>query len=432
MTDARHPDTAKLTPALGAKSKRKQASQSVQVQLGILKPRAGIELGAPQFDFSVQDVALITAPDDVLAFLSKNNANGLYRLLVVPGEAVLSRVLLVSGETPAQREAAARFLLRDELASQPRDVDVRVGPQSGDGSAVTVCVLSTESKARWLAAAQAEGFQPDRIVPDHFLLMPPAPDLATVTPAVNAATDGSGRVMLAFADRLCTVEADLAELLCLGHTVNPVEVGMLWQASGIRAGLDHGIDLRATLPAAFSPLGLGHRWFRVAAGVCACAFLVGFWPWIEGFGAQSEAKAIRANSASVAQSALGPNRRIANPRAQIAEALADKVMSDDQLARAEALLLAVAQAQPAVGSGIELNARSGAQIELKRLQILPDGMVRLLLTVHSKEHLVEVRRALDSSLWPLREVEGSTIGGKVTIELTLEPRPAPKRSRGYP
>jgi general secretion pathway protein L len=93
---------------------------------------------------------------------------------VVPGEAVTLHWLEVpAGLAPAQAAAAAR-LMASEVSAQPlTDMHVAVGPE-GEGSALrAVAIAPALGMAGWIGKLQAEGLDPDVIIPEPLLLPPP-------------------------------------------------------------------------------------------------------------------------------------------------------------------------------------------------------------------------------------------------------------------
>lgn len=403
-----------------------EARASVRVELGLISPGAGKGDSSDPV-FVLKSLVLQGQEAHDISAWVKSAEPGVLRLLVIPGEQVLTRRLMVSGETPPQREAAARHGLRQTLASQSRDVLVRVSPDRGAGDLATACALAPEILQAALGVASQHGFQPDRVVPDHLFLKPPATLQAGLAPEVSVAQGLDGRVMLAFADQSCTIEADLAEIMCDGHKIVRLDSEDIWSSGGIGTALATGLDLRETLAAPHARAGATGRWQRVVATLAASALLVCLWPWVQGFSAQTEARSTQQKSAVLAQSALGPGRRITNPRAQLAGQLADVTMSADQVIRAHALLAALVAG---TANARDSEPASGSGVEVRRLDLTSDGMVRLLVSTPDKATLDAAAGHLMALQWPFELTEGPTIGGRVSIELSLAPGPAPMRRGG--
>ena len=94
---------------------------------------------------------------------------------VVPGEAVSVHWLeLPSGLAPLQAVAAARLMATD-MSSQPlSDMHVAVGSEVEGESARVVALVPAITMAGWLGRLQAQGLDPDIILPEPLLLPRPA------------------------------------------------------------------------------------------------------------------------------------------------------------------------------------------------------------------------------------------------------------------
>lgn len=92
-------------------------------------------------------------------------------VLVVPGEDVVVHWVELPALSRPQAVAAAR-LMASEVSATPLD-RLHVALGSADGTARAMALVSTERMAAWLGQAQALGFDPDSIMPEPLLLMPP-------------------------------------------------------------------------------------------------------------------------------------------------------------------------------------------------------------------------------------------------------------------
>lgn len=94
---------------------------------------------------------------------------------VLPGEAVsLHWLEIPAGLTPAQAAAAARLLAADVSAQPVADMHVAVGPERPDSALRAVALAPALAMAGWIGRLQAEGLDPDFILPEPLLL--PVPD----------------------------------------------------------------------------------------------------------------------------------------------------------------------------------------------------------------------------------------------------------------
>ncbi len=94
---------------------------------------------------------------------------------VVPGEAVSVHWLeLPTGLAPAQAIAAARLMAADVSAQPVSELHVAIGPEVEGESARVVALVPALAMAGWLGRLQAEGLDPDLVMPEPLLL--PRPD----------------------------------------------------------------------------------------------------------------------------------------------------------------------------------------------------------------------------------------------------------------
>jgi general secretion pathway protein L len=134
-------------------------------------------------------------------------------VLVVPGTEVSTHWLdLAGGLAPAQAAAAARLMLADASATPLADMHVAVGrAELGLTPAALVPAVRMES---WLAATAAMGLDPDAIVPEPLLIVPP--DTGFVMRDRGGVADYRGQAA-AF-----TLEPELAEAVTGASPVEPV------------------------------------------------------------------------------------------------------------------------------------------------------------------------------------------------------------------
>lgn len=93
-------------------------------------------------------------------------------VLIVPGVDVLLHWVDLPSLAPAQALAAARLLAADVSATPVDRLHVVLGGASA-GSARCMAVADAEVVARWIGAAQALGLDPDHILPEPLLILPP-------------------------------------------------------------------------------------------------------------------------------------------------------------------------------------------------------------------------------------------------------------------
>lgn len=135
-------------------------------------------------------------------------------VLVVPGTEVATHWLdLADGLAPAQAAAAARLMLADASATPLGDMHVAVGrAELGLTPAALVPAAQMEI---WLAAAAEMGLDPDAIVPEPLLIVPP--DTGFVMRDRGGVADYRGQAA-AF-----TLEPELAETVTGALPVEPID-----------------------------------------------------------------------------------------------------------------------------------------------------------------------------------------------------------------
>jgi general secretion pathway protein L len=155
-------------------------------------------------------------------------------IAVVPGEQVALHWIELPPLAPAQTAAAVRLLAADVSATPLDATHVAIGSSRGDARR-PLALVDNELMAGWLGELAAAGIDPDRIVPDTLLLLPPPNGVAVLA-------DGY-RWLVRGAERAFAAETDLARLLIGDAVITPV-------------GSD---DWGAQLPAALAMAGLDLR-----------------------------------------------------------------------------------------------------------------------------------------------------------------------------
>ncbi|MET0270385.1 MAG: type II secretion system protein GspL, partial [Sphingomonas sp.] len=92
-------------------------------------------------------------------------------VLIVPGEDVVIHWIELPSLAPAQAIAAARLMAGEVSAAPAERLHVALG-QPG-GTARAMALVAPERMAAWLLQAQALGLDPDAVLPEPMLLLPP-------------------------------------------------------------------------------------------------------------------------------------------------------------------------------------------------------------------------------------------------------------------
>lgn len=137
-------------------------------------------------------------------------------LLVAPGVDVLAQQVELQAGSDAQTRALARYRCEPMLAESGAQVHFAVGAQQPSGLRMVLAVRKTLMQD-WLREAQQRGLDPDQIVPDYLLAVPPEdPETARVLVIGDRwAVRGAG---LAF-----SAEADLARQVLGGRKLEVLD-----------------------------------------------------------------------------------------------------------------------------------------------------------------------------------------------------------------
>lgn len=144
------------------------------------------------------------------------SGRALRTVLVVPGDAVSTHWLEVpAGLAPAQAIAAAR-LIASEVSAQPlADMHVAVGREQ-DGEVLRVVAIAPAlAMAEWIGKAQARGIDPDMILPEPLLLVPPVDGFVRF--------DRGGLPLFRGAAVAFAIEPELAEAVLAGAPVAAID-----------------------------------------------------------------------------------------------------------------------------------------------------------------------------------------------------------------
>jgi type II secretory pathway component PulL len=307
------------------------------------------------------------------------------RVLVIPGEDVLSLRLEVPGRTPAQRVAGARRLLEAHAASPAAALAVAV-EDAAPGAPAWVCAIDAgRLEAAW-ELATARGFGPDQIVPDHLLL--PEPDAVG---AMVAEAEGARAVRTP--TRAFTVEATLANALGISGAAATLDPSAL---PALNLGL-----ARIQRPAADG----AHRGLWLAAGLAGV--LIAGLPWSEAFVLSRQTEAVRDRAQATAGALLGQTR-VANPLAQTQAYAGPVLAADRQFARALGLLRATAAAPGVVAEALSWDR---------------EGPVSLRVVVQDRAALEPVLAAFAGAPEPLDLREVAPLPGGARFDLVLGAAP---------
>lgn len=182
-------------------------------------------------------------------------------VVVVPGEDVLLRWLETPGRHPAQSNAAAAWLLREEIGQPGDQVRFVVGPGAAGAPRLVAATARTVLDA-WVDRVGALGLRTRAIVPDSLLV--PAP---SEPGELNALRMGD-RILVRGADFALSGEPALAEAVAAARPLRYVAGPEGLEALMVRLALSPEIDLAGDRAARAAP---ARAWSRPVALAAALA-----------------------------------------------------------------------------------------------------------------------------------------------------------------
>jgi len=159
-------------------------------------------------------------------------------LAIAPGADVLVRQLVLPVGAAAQVRAAALWILRADLAAPADRLSVALGPAGKEGDPRVVAVVGAALVQAWSDYLASLGVRPEAIVPDN-LILPPPHEAETLY-----RRDLGADVVLRGTDLAVTTQADLADIMVHGRTVDAVD-DVRWARALAAMALAPPLDLRA-------------------------------------------------------------------------------------------------------------------------------------------------------------------------------------------
>jgi len=324
------------------------------------------------------------------------SSRGPSRLLVLPGALVLAREVAPAGRTEAQARAAALAALAPELA-MPTDACICALGPSRNGKRMAF-VVARHVLDRAIAAAKANGFAPDAIVPDYALLPEPQGEEAIV------ATGAECIVRLSGAGFGCP--PDLLPTLLGERPRRPIDIAAAARATTAAPAL-------ANLPSLQLSSSAAARTDRSALPVLAAASLAAALaiyaalPWIDVARLNAATADLRRETEQVARAALPNAQRIVNPLAQLREARMPAASAATGLEQAATLL--------------EGLSRSPG-VSIARLE-LADGAMRAQVGVSNTSLLQPLRDHAAARGYQLVETPGPSQPNSIPVDLQFAPAP---------
>lgn len=314
-------------------------------------------------------------------------------VLVVPGVDVLLHWIDLPPLAPAQALGAARLLAAEVSATPSDQLHVALG-ESG-----CMAVADADRVGCWIEAAQALGYDPDHLLPEPLLMLPP--------PAGVRQWARDGLHILRGQSLALAAEPELAAL----SAEEPIEiVDSAAIESGMGAALDAmSVDLRQ---GAFAKR---KRWRIDWALVCRLAALAGG-IFVVTLLIQAvlilrynfDADRMDREIETVARGVLPRGERIANPSVQLSERLAELRGGGLGFGASAALLFAA--------------VRDTANIELSQLLFDRDGALRVTVLAPSNADIAGLERRLEAQGLAVDSGPIRTGGGRQMADFVVTTR----------
>ncbi|TVV74233.1 type II secretion system protein GspL [Sphingomonas solaris] len=318
-------------------------------------------------------------------------------VLVVPGEDVVIHWIELPALAPAQAAAAARLMAGEVSAMPPERLHVALGAATGPSRAMAL--VSVERMAAWLVQAQALGLDPDRIVPEPLLLLPPEAGVVRWT--------RDGLHLLRGDTVALAAEPDLAALLV---TEPPVPVDDATVEADLATALGRlPLDLRQ------GPFARRRRWRtdwalvrRLAAlgGLMLLAVLAVQLVLILKYSLAADR--LERELATVARAALPRVATITDPPQQLAGRLAELRGSGAGFSASAAVVFAA--------------VRDTANVELAALSFDDQGVLRATATAANPADIAALARRIEAGGFAVESGDVRPGGGRQIAELTVRSR----------
>ena len=318
-------------------------------------------------------------------------------VLVVPGQDVVIHWIELPALAPAQAIAAAR-LMAGEVSAAPVDrLHVALGAAGGDTRAISL--VAPVRVAAWLAQAQALGLDPDAIVPEPLLLLPPEAGV------VRWAHDGLH--LLRGPNVALAAEPDLSALL----VEEPV---VAIDDAAVEAGLGAALALRP-VNLRQGPFARRRRWridwplvrrLALLGGAILLAILAVQIALILKYSLAADR--LEREVAGVARTALPRVATVADPPAQLAGRLAD--------------LRGAGAGFTAIAAAIFSAVRDTANVELSALSFDQSGTLRITATAANPADIAALGRRIEAGGYLVESGDVRPGGGRQIAEITVRSR----------
>jgi len=316
---------------------------------------------------------------------------------IVPGSDVAIHWVDLPDLAEAQAAAAARLMASEVSAERLDNLHVALSARRVGADERIMGVVGADRMTRWIAEAQAAGFDPDALVPETLLLSPPDEGLVTTE---------AGALILARGKRQAfAVEPELLAILAAEAPTQPVSADEIEAGlGGVLAGWP--LDLRTGIFRKRRRWRIDWPLVRRLALLGALIFALNALIQLTLIAKyNADADRAEARTAVIAKQTLPRATRIADPAAQMSQRLS-------QLRGGGAGLSTVL-------GGLFEALRAAPNVEVQALQFDPSGTLRVTLSAVNGSDLGAVRTALAARGLSAESGDMRAANGRQIVEMKV-------------
>ena len=320
---------------------------------------------------------------------------------VAPGDEVTLHWLdLPAGLAPAQAAAAARLAAAEYSAQPLSEMHVAVGAGADEAGLRCAALVAAPAMAEWLERLAAAGFDPELILPETLLLVPPAADLVRYDRGPVSLHRG---VAEAFA-----LEPELAAPLLAGRAVREIESEEF--EAGLAAAVERpAVNLRQGAYARRRQWQLDRKLVRRLALLAALILVVTLAIQLAAIMRYTfAADTLESEARRVAAAALPRSPGVTDASAELDRRLAD--------------LRGGGVGFTAIAAPLFAAVRDTANAEIAALQFGPDGSLRATVQADTPATIAALARRIEASGFAAEPGPLRSGGGRQIAELTVRPR----------
>lgn len=320
---------------------------------------------------------------------------------VVPGEEVTVHWLeLPAGLAPAQALVAGRMAAADVSAEGLADLHVAIGGEK-EGSALRAVALTPALRmTRWIEQLQAHGLDPDALVPEPLLLVPPDQGFARFArgdaPLYRGATEAFG------------IEPDLAAVIVGDAPVTELDRQAF--EDGLAPSLAAmPVDLRQGAFAKRRRWKIEWPWVRRIATLAIVLLAVTLAIQLASILRYTyAADGVEAETQAVAASVLPSGTNTADPARRLAERVAE--------------LRGSGAGYTAITSALFAAVRATAGVELGAFTFERDGSLRVAVLADTPANVALLQQRIEAAGFATQAGQTQSAGGRPMMEMTVRAR----------